>query len=480
MIKEKEKLHLSIDRETLLCLPVLLALVVLGMVLTAANFADKFLPGTRVDGVDCAALSAEAAADRLTEAAAAESVTLRDGGTGEVILTAPLADYADPAALRAALAELLAEQKTGRGFFAYLSPGRYDYAAPLFGTADAETLAAGLESALYGGTVRVEPQNAWLELDGDSYRLVPEVVGNAVDVRACAEALRSFLLAGGQLADGTADYAVSVDGGRILPAVTAATPALAAAKAALDAYVSQSVALDFQNGNVVSLTPEEIYGVSRIRYNRDGIVCRPDREKLSALVSALADQWGSDGVARKYLHVEATRETVYYRDGDWGFRMDRDALTDAVQAALLAGEPATVTPTYDYTSYLEQRYGLGNTLVEISIDNQYLWFYRDGVLLTETPVTTGNVETWDNTRTGVFAIYWKTADTVLRGSGYAYHVDYWMPFDDQIGLHDSDWRTEYGGDYYLTSGSHGCVNTPLASMAVIFDNTWVGVPVIVY
>jgi lipoprotein-anchoring transpeptidase ErfK/SrfK len=57
-----------------------------------------------------------------------------------------------------------------------------------------------------------------------------------------------------------------------------------------------------------------------------------------------------------------------------------------------------------------------------------------------------------------------------------------MPFDipHEIGLHDSSWRSEYGGDIYISDGSHGCVNTPLEAIATIYANIWEGVPVIVY
>ena len=69
---------------------------------------------------------------------------------------------------------------------------------------------------------------------------------------------------------------------------------------------------------------------------------------------------------------------------------------------------------------------------------------------------------------------------VLVGPTWYDHVDYWVPFDGQIGLHDSSWRDEYGGDIYLTDGSHGCINTPLEAMATIYDHLTVGTIVIVY
>ena len=71
-------------------------------------------------------------------------------------------------------------------------------------------------------------------------------------------------------------------------------------------------------------------------------------------------------------------------------------------------------------------------------------------------------------------------DVFLTGPTWNDHVDYWMPFDGGIGLHDSSWRDEYGGDIYITDGSHGCINTPLEAIGIIYNNIWDGVPVIVY
>ena len=56
---------------------------------------------------------------------------------------------------------------------------------------------------------------------------------------------------------------------------------------------------------------------------------------------------------------------------------------------------------------------------------------------------------------------------VLRGTKqpngkYEYEspVSYWMPFNKGIGLHDASWRSTFGRDIYINSGSHGCINLP--------------------
>ena len=75
----------------------------------------------------------------------------------------------------------------------------------------------------------------------------------------------------------------------------------------------------------------------------------------------------------------------------------------------------------------------------------------------------------------------KEEDATLVGEDYKTPVDYWMPFYGGVGIHDADsWRSTYGGDIYMWSGSHGCINTPTAQAAIIYQNIEVGTPIICY
>lgn len=91
--------------------------------------------------------------------------------------------------------------------------------------------------------------------------------------------------------------------------------------------------------------------------------------------------------------------------------------------------------------------------------------------------------TWGNaTPKGLFAIQGKQSPSVLIGPGYASPVQYWLPFlGNSYGIHDSSWQTHgYGGNLYLTYGSHGCVNTPLTAVRTLFYTYSVGTPVVIY
>lgn len=122
---------------------------------------------------------------------------------------------------------------------------------------------------------------------------------------------------------------------------------------------------------------------------------------------------------------------------------------------------------------------LTDTYVEVDISDQVVNFFVDNELLVTSSVVTGT-DTVSPTRIGWFEIYGRRYDTYLRGPGYKCHVDYWMPFDGGIGLHDADWRSEYGGEIYKTNGSHGCVNIPKEAVKIIYENSDNGTKVLVH
>ena len=59
-------------------------------------------------------------------------------------------------------------------------------------------------------------------------------------------------------------------------------------------------------------------------------------------------------------------------------------------------------------------------------------------------------------------------------------VDVFMPFNGGIGIHDASWRKTFGGNIYLTNGSHGCINTPPDLAHKIFANIKASTPIICY
>ncbi|MBR3339758.1 MAG: L,D-transpeptidase [Lachnospiraceae bacterium] len=56
----------------------------------------------------------------------------------------------------------------------------------------------------------------------------------------------------------------------------------------------------------------------------------------------------------------------------------------------------------------------------------------------------------------------------------------WAPFNGGQGLHDAPWRSDFGGDIYLSNGSHGCVNIPPENMEAIYNAIDIGTAVVIY
>ena len=125
---------------------------------------------------------------------------------------------------------------------------------------------------------------------------------------------------------------------------------------------------------------------------------------------------------------------------------------------------------------------LAGNYIEVSLDSQHLWLYKDGALVTETDIVSGAPTPERETYRGAWPIAYKASPFTLSSEeyGYAETVKYWMPFYANTGIHDASWRSSFGGSEYLNNGSHGCVNTPPANAEKIFNNIEKGVPVVVY
>lgn len=123
---------------------------------------------------------------------------------------------------------------------------------------------------------------------------------------------------------------------------------------------------------------------------------------------------------------------------------------------------------------------IDDTYIEVSIDKQHLWYYKDGEIVLESNVVTGKQGTNDTDK-GAWYVIEKTKGTYLTGASWKTWVDYWMPFNNSgEGLHDASWRNKFGSNIYINDGSHGCVNLPSEFAKELYENINVNIPVIIY
>ena len=118
--------------------------------------------------------------------------------------------------------------------------------------------------------------------------------------------------------------------------------------------------------------------------------------------------------------------------------------------------------------------------IKVTISEQTLRYYENGALLLSSPIVSGNGDITDATPTGHFEVRKKTTNSTLSGAGYVEHVDYWIGFDETgriYGFHDASWRSEFGGDIWLSDPSRGCVNMPTDKIAELFRMVDIGTDV---
>ena len=442
-----------------LCILLLLCVAALaGVVGYGYRLINGRIPrGTVVAGVDLGGMEQEEAVHMLQGLTEAQTLSVSDGD-GDLLFTLPLTD-------------LIGEQD----YAANLETATHN--GQLF-TFSEETVAAAVEAALFPESyIAEEPQDSVLSANENGLFFTKPTHGNLYDADACTKAVCKALGEGHSFGN---IWQVSARQAYERVGKEPSGEALAQAER-VEPYLSGEISITFLSDIVYTLSNTDILAMLNEDCLTPGAEVQVVPQRVSAQMDAICAELGVDGTMAKYGRCAETREFLYLKPTDTGFKLDRSAL-DAQVCEALEKHEGQLTTTYDYTWWLKQSYGWHgdvNDCLEVSLDNQYIWFYRNGQLLTEAPIVSGNLATYNITRTGIFQIYGMVEDTVLKGPTWNDHVDYWMPFDGDIGIHDSDWRDEYGGDIYKENGSHGCVNTPIDAMRIVYENSFYGMLVIV-
>ena len=109
--------------------------------------------------------------------------------------------------------------------------------------------------------------------------------------------------------------------------------------------------------------------------------------------------------------------------------------------------------------------------IEVSIDEQKLRAWEGNKKMMEFPISSGR---WSPTPTGTFNIWHKTRSQAMSGGSKELGTYYYLPnipnnmfFYKGYAIHGAYWHNNFGQPM-----SHGCVNSPLASVAQLFD--WAG------
>ncbi|MCT8975913.1 L,D-transpeptidase/peptidoglycan binding protein [Clostridium sp. CX1] len=314
----------------------------------------------------------------------------------------------------------------------------------------------------------VEPKNPSFKYEDKGYVIISEVNGNKVDkdilyrqiVKAISKEETSIDLE-------TTDCYVR-------PKYTSKSPEIIKVKDILNKYVSSKITYVFGESKE-TIAGSEINKWLKINENLEITV---DEEKVRTSLEEIFSAYNTVGKLRNF--VTSSGKTIDIDGGDYGWSINIAKEIQDLNTIIKEGQTITKEPTYSQTALSHNKNGIGNTYVEIDMTNQHLWFYKNGSLVVQGDIVTGNISSNHGTPKGIYRLKYKQADTVLRGQDYSSPVSFWMPFNGGIGIHDANWRGAFGGNIYRTNGSHGCVNCPYYLAREIFYNIQAGSPVICY
>lgn len=209
----------------------------------------------------------------------------------------------------------------------------------------------------------------------------------------------------------------------------------------------------------------------------DRISFEIDKENAKNFIDGFLDEYNT--LNNRYFKTHSG-EIVYVKKGTYGNKIDLEREEDWFAEFVNSNETScTRVPVYLKEAKYKEKNDFGDTFIEISIDEQHMWYYVDGKIYVETDITSGSLAN-GGTAPRVCAVYSIIPNKWLNGPTWHSFVKYWVAIDGAIGIHDASWRSVYGGKEYLYNGSHGCVNTPHDAMKKLFERVELGTPVIVY
>ncbi|MDE6129101.1 MAG: L,D-transpeptidase/peptidoglycan binding protein, partial [Lachnospiraceae bacterium] len=434
-------------------------------------YKRNFFPNVEINGVNCGNLTLQEAADKVQKWYADNySLKLLDRESEALAVVLP-PDVQMIFPVEEELSKILEGQDAYRWFIYFFSEEgdtREIAISPQYDMAKLQKLLE--QEGLFDVSRGEAPQNAYISDYQDELKqfvIMPEQEGTVLEqeitIACAAEALA-----------GMQDSINLYETGCFqIAEITADDEQLKQRLEALNRVAGACITYDW-NGRQEILDGELIHQWMVL----DGEEIMLDEEQVAAYVAQMAKEYDTYGKKRKFVTTSGL--TLTLPSGAYGWKTDRNAETEALIELILSGAVTEREPIYTNQGWVKGEDDIGNSYVEINLTDQHLYLYIDGELILETDFVSGNVADGNSTPAGVFGLTYKTQNAVLRGPDYETPVNYWMPFNGNVGMHDATWRRSFGGDIYLTNGSHGCINLPLKMAKTIYGYMSAGFPVICY
>lgn len=478
MTKKKNNWYSNHKKPVLICGIVVLVLLIVylaGML----YYNDKFLNGTMVNGSDVGGMTIQKANDQLSKKVNGQSLKLIfNDGQSEVLQSAQLGvSYNKDNSLN----QLMKNQNKWAWFIGFFKNEK-NTLTDLIQISD-ENLTNGIASMEHAKEEnQIAPTDAYIQYKDGSFSIIEETLGSKFNIEELVKNIKIALSEGKQQLD------VTKANGYVKPQVYKDDQDLNNQLKAANEYCLSAITYTTPKGKEIVLDGSTL--ITWLSKQDDGSYTKDEsvfKEKLTAFVKELASQYNSIGATRTFTGKDGQSHTV--SGGTYGFRVSTDSEVSAL-LKMINENKSENNRIPEHTGQLPsgENGGLGTTYLEINITKQHLWFVKDGSVVLESDFVSGKESDPSRlTPNGTYYIYNKERNRVLRGTKqpngkYEYEspVSYWMPFNKGIGLHDASWRSTFGGNIYINSGSHGCINLPTGFAGSLYSQIYVNLPVVVY
>ncbi len=443
------------------CVAALLAITYLAL---SFYFRSHFYFHTEINGLKVGGMTVEEATEKISADAEDYLLTVydRDGEKYHVYGRDIDNSYVPDGSLEAAL-----EQQNMFGWIpSIFRKNQIDVPTPMtYDEAKLDAAVAGL--ACFQEVNITPPENAYLVRQEDGYEVVPEVPGNQMILEKVTELVERAVTEG-------AGTLTLTDEAYVAPEITAETPALVAALDTVESYLNAGIVYEIADYDE-KLEADAIFDMIEIQ---EDFTVTFREQKLADYAQYLASKYNTYGDVREFK--TSSGDTIEIGGGDYGWIVNKEKEAEQIKADIMSGQVVTREPVYSQRAKVEGFEDIGNTYLEIDYTKQHMWYYEEGQLILESDVVTGNISKGNGSPDGLFKVVYKQSPAVLKGEDYESNVDYFIVFAYNVGVHDASWRTQFGGEYYRTGGSHGCVNAPGDIAAQLYDTIEVDTPVIAY
>lgn len=430
------------------------------------KYKTRFFPNTQINGVDASGKTAAEVQELIAEGVNGYTLTITErNNQTETIAGTDIKLHAE---FDGSLEKMVAAQNP----FAWLwHMKQEEYTIGTMVAYDDAALESQIRNlSCLDPEKAVEPVNAKISeyVSGQGYSIEPEQEGTAVEAEKLTQAVTGAI-------ENLQDH-LSLEEADVYkkPTVLKDDASLAEQLDKMNKYAKMSVTYQFGD-STETLNGDQIH--AWLIANADGSVS-VDSSKVSEYVSEMAKAHNTSNKAKTLKTSYGS--TIQVSGGTYGWKINQAAETEALAAIIASGESTTREPEYSQKAASHGANDYGDTYVEINLTGQHLFFYKEGKLVVESDFVSGNLAKGWGTPAGSYPLAYKQKNAVLKGENYRTPVNYWMPFNNGIGMHDAKWRSSFGGTIYKTGGSHGCINLPPSVAKTIFDNISAGTPVICY